>query len=87
VGFDGLDGEALLLNLDLLGLAASNASACSANLHEPSHVLLAMGCSPADARSAIRFSFGPTNSDAEVDRATAIVVEAVTQLRIQDGGR
>jgi cysteine desulfurase len=54
----GVDGEALLMNLDLEGVAASSGSACSAGTLEPSHVLIALGRSPDEARASIRFSLG-----------------------------
>jgi cysteine desulfurase len=54
----GVDGEALLMNLDLEGVAASSGSACSAGTLEPSHVLTALGRSPDEARASIRFSLG-----------------------------
>jgi cysteine desulfurase len=84
IAFPGLDGEALAVNLDMLGLAASTGSACSAADHTPSHVLLAMGQDEARARSSVRFSFGRETSDEEIDRAVALVVQAATLLR---GGR
>jgi cysteine desulfurase len=81
LAFPGLDGEAITINLDMLGLAASNGAACSAVDHAPSHVLLAMGQSEAQARSAVRFSFGRDNTDDEVDRAVEVVVQVVNRLR------
>ncbi len=81
IGFVELDGEAITINLDMLGMAASNGAACSAVDHAPSHVLLAMGQSESVARSAVRFSFGRDNTDEDVDRAVALVVEVVGLLR------
>jgi cysteine desulfurase len=81
IAFAGLDGEAITINLDMLGMAASNGAACSAVDHAPSHVLLAMGQSESVARSAVRFSFGRDNSDEDIDRAVALVVEVVGLLR------
>jgi cysteine desulfurase len=81
IAFADLDGEAITVNLDMLGMAASNGAACSAIDHAPSHVLLAMGQSAAVARSAVRFSFGRDNTDDEIDRAVLLVVQAVELLR------
>jgi len=81
LAFADCDGEAITINLDMLGLAASNGAACSAVDHAPSHVLLAMGQSAAVARSAVRFSFGRDNSDEDIDRAVDLVVQAVALVR------
>jgi cysteine desulfurase len=81
IAFDGLDGEAIVINLDMMGLAASTGAACNSADKTPSHVLLAMGQSPAEARSSVRFSFGRENTDEEVDRAALLVAQAVTLLR------
>jgi cysteine desulfurase len=63
----GLDGEALVLELDRRGYAVSSGSACHSGRGEPSHVLLAMGVDPVLARSAIRISLGRTSTEADVD--------------------
>jgi cysteine desulfurase len=68
----GLDGETLLMQLDLAGFAVASGSACSSGKREPSHVLLAMGASQEQARSSLRVSFGPSNT---VEDATALVTE------------
>ncbi|NMC72144.1 MAG: cysteine desulfurase [Myxococcales bacterium] len=81
LSFEGLDGELLVLNLDLLGIAASTGAACSSADREPSHVLLAMGRTPAQARSSVRFSFGRDNRDEDVPRAVESVVRAVQRMR------
>jgi cysteine desulfurase len=81
IAFAELDGEAVTINLDMLGMAASNGAACSAVDHAPSHVLLAMGQSESVARSAVRFSFGRDNTDEDIDRAVALVVQVVGLLR------
>jgi cysteine desulfurase len=81
LAFPGLDGEAITINLDILGLAASNGAACSAVDHAPSHVLLAMGQTAAEARSAVRFSFGRDNTDEDIEKAADLVVQAVKLLR------
>lgn len=73
----GRDGETLLMTLDLLGVAASLGSACSAGTMQPSHVLLALGLSEADARSTLRLSFGAATTEAEIDEAARVIRQAV----------
>ena len=75
------DGEALLLNLDLLGVAASSGSACSAGSLEPSHVLLAMGRSRAAAKASIRFSLGRGTDASQIDQAAEAFALAVRRAR------
>ncbi|MGI5863073.1 MAG: cysteine desulfurase family protein [Myxococcales bacterium] len=81
LSFERLDGELLVASLDSLSLAAATTSACSSSSTEPSHVLLAMGRSPDEARSAVRFSFGPGNTELDVDRAHLLLLETVESLR------
>ncbi|HEX7509484.1 MAG TPA: cysteine desulfurase family protein, partial [Polyangia bacterium] len=81
MAFAGLDGEAITINLDMLGMAVSTGAACSSVDKTPSHVLVAMGQSAAEARSSVRFSFGRDNSDEEIERAIRLVVQAVQLLR------
>jgi cysteine desulfurase len=81
VYFDHLEGEALVIALDLKGLATSGGSACSSGSAEPSHVLNAMGLPPARARASLRFSLNRTNTDADVDAALELVPAAVAHLR------
>ncbi|MCU1327330.1 MAG: aminotransferase, class [Bryobacterales bacterium] len=81
IRFDGIEGEAMVIALDLRGYAVSSGSACSSGAVEPSHVLLAMGLSPAAARSSVRFSLGPSNTAEEVDGLIDAVTSAVTHLR------
>jgi cysteine desulfurase len=81
VTFEGVSGEALLIALDMKGMAVSTGSACSSGAMEPSPILLAMGLSHESARSSIRFSFGRFNSVEDVDRLGEEVVRAVRQLR------
>ena len=79
----GADSEALLMHLDLAGIAASGGSACSTGSVEPSHVLMAMGLPRSLAIASVRFSLGHETTEAEVDRAIAIVpglIEKVRQL-------
>jgi cysteine desulfurase len=79
--FSGIEGEALVIALDLKGLACSTGAACSSGAVEPSHVLTAIGLSTADARSSIRFSLGRHTTKEEIAAALEIVSAAVAQLR------
>ena len=81
VAFAGVDGEDLLLALDLEGVAASSGSACTAGSLEPSHVILAMGYDERNARRSVRFSFGPTTTLDELAEAGRRTVAAVRRLR------
>ncbi|MEW6420323.1 MAG: cysteine desulfurase family protein [Deinococcota bacterium] len=77
----GADGEALLMNLDLLGVSASAGSACSAGTMQPSHVLTAIGLNETDARATLRFSFGRATTEAEVDAAAQALRQAAEWSR------
>jgi cysteine desulfurase len=79
--FDRVEAEALVIALDLKGLAVSGGSACQSGATEPSHVLLAMGLSEARARASVRFSLSRLTTEAEVDAALEIVPAAVARLR------
>ena len=79
--FDHIEGEALEIALDLKGLAVSTGAACSSGAIEPSHVLIAMGLRPDQARSSIRFSLGKQTTKADIDFALALVPETVARLR------
>ena len=79
--FPGLEGEALIIALDLKGLACSTGAACSSGAVEPSHVLTAIGLSASEARSSIRFSLGHHTTESEISSALEIVPAAVAQLR------
>jgi cysteine desulfurase len=81
LSFDGLDGETLLMNLDLEGISVSTGSACTAGSVEPSHVLLAMGLSDSRARSAIRFSLGRFTTGEEIYFTIECVQRVVERLR------
>ena len=82
VYFDGVEGEALLLRLDLLGIAASSGAACTSGVLEPSHVLTAMGRTRAQARSAIRFSLSDGNTMDEIDQVLQVLPQLVADLRV-----
>jgi cysteine desulfurase len=79
--FPGVDGEALLIALDLKGLSCSTGSACSSGAVEPSHVLTAIGLTPTEARSSLRFSLGRHTTRQEIDAALLAIPQAVEQLR------
>jgi len=79
--FDYLEGEAMIIALDLKGLAVSTGAACSSGAIEPSHVLTAMGLRPERARASIRFSLGKQNSADDVEFALALVPQVVARLR------
>jgi cysteine desulfurase len=79
--FDHLEGEALVIALDLKGLALSGGSACASGATEPSHVLMAMGLSKHRARASLRFSLSRFTTEAEIDRALELVPAAVARLR------
>jgi len=79
--FDSIAGEALVIALDLKGLAVSTGAACSSGAIEPSHVLLAMGLGPDRAKASIRFSLGKQNMAEDVDFALALIPETVSRLR------
>jgi cysteine desulfurase len=81
VYFDGVEGEALVIALDLQGLAVSTGAACSSGAIEPSHVLTAMGLSRDRARASIRFSLGKQTPTEDVDFALGLVRETVRRLR------
>jgi cysteine desulfurase len=81
VGFPGLDGDALLIQLDLAGVAASLGSACASGASEPSPTLLAMRVPDDRLRSSVRFSLGAMTTEAEVDDALARVVAVVERIR------
>jgi cysteine desulfurase len=79
--FDHVEAEALVIALDLKGLAVSGGSACQSGATEPSHVLTAMGLSEARARASVRFSLSRLTTADEVDAAVAMVPAAVARLR------
>lgn len=81
IWFDGVDGEAMLIALDLRGFAVSTGSACSSGAVEPSHVLLALGLPAERARASLRFSLGRANTLAEVDALAEAVSDSVKHLR------
>ena len=81
IHFDYIEGEALVIALDLKGLAVSTGAACSSGAIEPSHVLTAMGLPPEIARASLRFSLGKQNTPDDVDFALGLVPQTVARLR------
>ena len=81
VSVDYVEGESMLLNLDLEGICASTGSACSSASLEPSHVLLALGFSPERAHSSLRFSLGKWTTEEEMRRVVEVLSQIVTKLR------
>lgn len=81
VSFEFIEGESLLLNLDLKGIAASTGSACTSGSLEPSHVLSAIGVDPVTSQSSIRFSLGMLNTQQDVDYILDVLPGIVTKLR------
>lgn len=81
IHFDHIEGEALVIALDLKGLAVSTGAACSSGAIEPSHVLVAMGLRADQARASIRFSLGKQTTEEDIDLALALVPETVARLR------
>ena len=81
ISFRYIEGEGLLINLDLQGVAVSTGSACSSGTLEPSPVIRALGVDDEIARGSIRFSFGKANTDADVDYTVEVLAQAVERLR------
>jgi len=79
--FDHIEGEAMVIALDLKGLAVSTGAACSSGAIEPSHVLIAMGLRADQARASIRFSLGKQTTEADIDFALGLVPETIARLR------
>ncbi len=79
--FEGVEGEPILLGLDLQAIAASSGSACSSGSLEPSHVLLALGQTADLARGSLRITLGKHNTEAEVDRLLSVLTGLVGELR------
>ncbi|PNU20717.1 cysteine desulfurase NifS [Geothermobacter hydrogeniphilus] len=81
ISFAGIEGESLLLNLDLHGIAASSGSACSSGSLDASHVLRAMGLDPSLARSSVRFSLGAETAEEDIDHVLEVLPATVQRLR------
>jgi cysteine desulfurase len=81
VSVEGVEGESMLLNLDLAGICASSGSACTSSVLEPSHVLTAIGISPEVAHSSLRFTLGKENSEEDINYVLKVLPEIVERLR------
>jgi len=79
--FEGVEGESILLNLDLLGIAASTGSACTSGSVDPSHVLIAMGIPVELAHGSLRLTLGKANTDADIDTVLTALPGIVEKLR------
>ena len=82
VGSAAIDGEMLILGLDLDGVCASAGSACTSGALSPSHVLTALGLDRATASAAVRFSLGDTTTEADVDAAAEALVRVAGRLGV-----
>jgi cysteine desulfurase len=87
LSFAGVEGESLLVNLDLVGVAVGAGSACTSGALEPSHVLLAMGLSRAAAQACIRFSLSAYTRPEEIDYVIQVLPAIVAKLRRFAGQR
>jgi cysteine desulfurase len=85
ITINGIQGETVLLSLDMMGVEASAGSACTTGNAEPSHVLLAMGLSDEDARASLRLTVGRGNSIEEMERAADALAEVVSRIRTLAG--
>ena len=79
--FDYIEGEGLVLSLDMLGIAASTGSACSTGSLEPSHVLLALGLRKEQAHGSLRITLGRENNDEEVSYFLEVLPGVISKLR------
>jgi cysteine desulfurase len=81
ISFEGIEGESILLNLDMEGIAASTGSACSSSSLEPSHVLLSIGLTHEFAHGSVRFSLGRNTTKEELDYVAEILPGIIKKLR------
>jgi cysteine desulfurase len=82
ISFDGIEAEGILVSLDQLGICVSSGSACTSGSLDPSHVLMAMGCSVSRARGSVRFSLGVYNTEAEIDYVLKHLPPIISRLRV-----
>ena len=81
VSVDFVEGESMLLNLDLEGICASTGSACSSSTLKPSHVLIALGLPPEKAHGSLRFTLGRENTEEDIERVLKVLPGIVAKLR------
>jgi len=81
VSVEGVEGESMLLQLDLAGVCASSGSACTSSILEPSHVLMAIGVSPEVAHSSLRFTLGAENNEQDINYVLKVLPDIVERLR------
>ena len=81
ISFEYIEGESLILRLDMEGICVSTGSACTSGSMEPSHVLAALGLPPKLAQGTVRFSLGKDNTEAEIDEVIEKVPKVVEQMR------
>jgi len=81
ISFKGVEGESIILSLDMKGVAVASGSACTSGSLEPSHVLSAMRIEPAVTQSSIRFSFGTENTPEDADYVIGVLPEIIERLR------
>jgi len=79
--FEGVEGESLVIQLDLMGISASTGSACSSEKLEPSHVLLAIGLKPEQAHGSLRLSLGRWTKEKEIDYVLEVLPKVIEKLR------
>ncbi len=81
ITFPGSDNEGLLLLLDMAGIACSTGSACSAGVHRPSHVLMAIGLTEDETTSSLRFSLGESNTEEEIEKLASVIASVVEKSK------
>jgi len=81
IGFSRIEGESILLQLDMHGIAASSGSACTSNSLDPSHVLTAMGLEPVVVQGSVRFTLGHRTTDEDIDYVLEILPGIIEKLR------
>ena len=81
ITFPGTDNEGLLLLLDMAGIACSTGSACSAGVHRPSHVLMAIGLTEEETTSSLRFSLGESNTEEEIQKLATVIASVVEKSK------